>query len=206
MARTRLPVVLTFGLVAVPSLVATVSCGKGVWGYATGTGVLLFKGLPGYTSKNLDPETRLERRTEGCMVTGLESLTQLPNNLALKWLSRRLGPMPGAYVGPYPTKEEAWRRVRDAQPSLPHGALDRESITLGGRVVELDDALSRRLGATFARTDGDLAVVELDGGTFILRGDRTDGGDSAMAVVDANGKRVVARWLVSDQERTRLDQ
>ena len=55
------------------------------------------------------------------MVTGSEWFTHAPNNAAVMLLVQALGPMPGSYRGPYPTREEAFAALRKPQGRVPPG-------------------------------------------------------------------------------------
>lgn len=110
--RSVLGAVLLSPFVAVSLL----SAGQGLLGYVTGTAVLKGKGLPGPGYTNLERTLRCRHGSGGCVVTGHEPFTILPNNLVLLALGAVFGSMPGAYDGPYPTEEEAFALVAAAKP------------------------------------------------------------------------------------------
>jgi len=102
--------------------------GTGAVGYASGTGRLMLNGLPGPEFRNLDRELRCRRVSMGCVIDGSEIFTQEPNNLAITLLTRAFGPMPGAYRGAYPSREEARAAVAaapipSASPATPASIL-----------------------------------------------------------------------------------
>ena len=90
---------------------------RGAFGYTTGTATLEYVGYPGYGNGNLDPRSRVPWGTTGCTFLGHEALTQGANNLGVQMMGTLFGTMPGAYDGPYPTKQEA-RNVLAAEGRL----------------------------------------------------------------------------------------
>lgn len=97
---------VTLGVIVALSPVG-ISSEQGVADYLHGTARLRHSGLPGTEFFNLDRQLRCGRTTYGCIVSGDEWLTQVPYNSAVGYLTATLGPMPGAYTGPYPTQDEA---------------------------------------------------------------------------------------------------
>ena len=84
------------------SLVFMWSCGQ----YCNGS-ALLDSGSPLYQpSLNLDRETRCFPGGVGCLEGADRRMYYDTNNLALRMMYGLVGPMPGAYVGEYPTREE----------------------------------------------------------------------------------------------------
>ena len=68
---------------------------SGIVGYCSGNASLWYEGYPGTEFHNLDPELRCGRSTSGCIVVGHEWLTHGPNNLAVRTLTRWVGPPRG---------------------------------------------------------------------------------------------------------------
>lgn len=114
-----------------------VGLASGVIGYCTGDAYMLYEGLPGTESHNLDPELRCGHATSGCIVSGNEWLTHGPNNLAVRKLTQWFGPQRGTYRGPYPSAEEALAAVAHGR-EVPLAELRADAIRVGDRVVRLD--------------------------------------------------------------------
>ncbi|MBI2923361.1 MAG: hypothetical protein HYY18_20075 [Planctomycetes bacterium] len=55
------------------------------------------------------------------MISGEEFLTNAGNNFAMRMLVRWGGPMKGSYVGPYPTREEAFAALRVSKGRIEDG-------------------------------------------------------------------------------------
>lgn len=143
LARRQKRVALVF-LALSPITVMVIGLVLGVVTYLTGTGVLMHMGLPRTEFHNLDSETRLERRTGGCLVTGWEWMLDIPNNAALRSMTAVLGPMHGTYTGPYPTKDEALASLAGADWVDPND-LCRDRVKLAGREVRLDTGVGEGL-------------------------------------------------------------
>jgi hypothetical protein len=107
---------LVLAFAAIPALVIAHSFAEGVAGYLNGTATLRGAGYPGPEYHNLDPEYRVYRRTSGCLVTGTEILTHIPNNVAIALLTKVFGPMRGTFDGPYPSRAEAKTALQGAGP------------------------------------------------------------------------------------------
>ncbi len=77
--------------------------------YARGEARLLVERGPHMTLHNIDPTTRSpsESRPDSTWVR------RFPHNATLRGLTALLGPMPGAYAGPYPTPAEARGALAD---------------------------------------------------------------------------------------------
>jgi hypothetical protein len=112
--------------------------------YSCGTARLRAMGLPGTEFHNVDPEWRCERVTGGCVVRGNEWVHEVPYNTVVKALIRILGPMKGAYLGPYPDWEDARAALVGAQ-KVAIEDLVADRIPLDGRVVSLDAGVGRGL-------------------------------------------------------------
>lgn len=156
-------------------------------------------------SDTVEPWTRAERRTLGCVVSGNEWVWTGPYNLVGYALIGVLGPMAGAYVGPYP----GWPTVDAAlavAPGLSAEVLRGDRVVVaGGPAVDLPAgcgavlldaadaswALTRAHGETCeqtptaARVDGVLALR-------IPRCWRWPGDEGYTALVDPDSGRVFA--------------
>jgi hypothetical protein len=124
--------------------------------YARGSARLLTVGLPGPDFYNVNPSTRYQSSSSGCIVDGSEWVLQLPNNLTLLALRAVLGPMPGAYDGPYPTDDEITGALRSAAP-LNWAELERDNVSVGGGLVPLRTGIGSDLAKTL-RTDASDAI------------------------------------------------
>lgn len=83
--------------------------------YCRGTATLRYMGLPGTEFHNIDSKYRCERSTGGCVIRGAEQINDACYNAGVKSMISLLGPMPGAYLGPYPTKREALASLNNAE-------------------------------------------------------------------------------------------
>ena len=107
LARWLVLPVLVSGVVTLPY------CGSAVLDYGSGQGAFRHSGRPGLEFDNLDLASRAPSTSTGCLVSGVELFTDLPYNVALKMMGTLFGPMKGAYDGPYPSREEAWRLLEE---------------------------------------------------------------------------------------------
>lgn len=113
--RARRYVTLLFFILSPCVAIPIFSFTWGVVGYFRSTAVLRASGYPGPEFYNLDPKKRLYRSTSGCIVTGIELFTHIPNNVAVNGLVHLFGPMKNSYVGAYPTRKTVWTLMRGAQ-------------------------------------------------------------------------------------------
>ncbi len=125
----------------------------GIYDYGSGTALLRGCGLPGTTFHNLDHMMRCGRVSYGCFVSGNEWISLLPYNGAVYLLTKCLGPMPGAYTGPYPTEREAKDALADATRIAPHD-LEKDRITIAGIAIDLDAGVGLELLQRIRRFDG----------------------------------------------------
>lgn len=125
--KGSITLILLSPLVVVPSF----SLMAGSWGYVAGNGRIMTYGLPGGEFYNLDPTYRCYRSSSGCIVNGSEFLSQSPNNIAIQVLTTLFGPMRGAYVGPYPAREEAIRSAAESKLRFLPGEFPRHAVGLG---------------------------------------------------------------------------
>jgi hypothetical protein len=109
--KKGLAVALASPFIAIP----VYSVGAAAFGYATGRAEILTMGLPSYEAGTPDEETGQPMRSTGCVLTGLEVLHNVPNNLTLRLLSRLLGDGTGVHsVAPSKAQRlraaaEVWR-------------------------------------------------------------------------------------------------
>lgn len=115
-------------------------------GYTQGRASLRYVGLPGTGFHNLDPDLRVGRETMGDLVTGDEWLYILPSNATVRLLVATLGPMPGAYTGPYPGRDTVFSELERARP-IPAGRFLEDVVVLDGREIRLDTGVGRGLVA-----------------------------------------------------------
>ncbi len=155
--------------------------------YWNGTGRLEGFGFPGIESDNLDPESRAPWAGGGCEPWGNEQLTLEMNNRAIRLMGLFFGPMPGAYRGPYPAREEAFRIVqKNGKRIFPESRgryrlPDMEFPVSPGLIEELQ-----------VHIDDDSAVyVAQDGPQLLLVRGRAYGSE-VVYLIDAVGARHVA--------------
>jgi hypothetical protein len=108
-------------------------------------------GLPGSRFYNVDPATRYQSLSSGCIVTGSEWVLQLPNNLTLLALHSILGPMPGAYDGPYPQPDGVRQALRSAS-ALSWANLEHDDLTIGEATFRLRRGVGSGLAAILRPT------------------------------------------------------
>lgn len=161
--------------------------------YFAGTARLRTFGMPSREFSNLDPRWRVYRSTSGCIVDGSEIFTQQPNNAAVKLLVSVLGPMRGAYAGPYPSRQEAAAHLKGAV-TVPREPLQSGAVVLAGERVVLDaetlDELSRMLPA------GELAAAWGGAGReLLLLAGKSERGEQNVALIDRrHGRRFAAYY------------
>lgn len=115
----------------------------GAFGYFTGTAKLWGMGLMRYPT-NVQPATRMQWSSGGCMVTGNEWMTQLPHNLTVMSLFHCFGTMHGAYDGPYPTETDALAALAGGAP-LDLKELRAGRVTVAGVTATLAANLGEKL-------------------------------------------------------------
>ena len=157
-ATLRAPRRVPFVLLLCPLLLVPIaSFGWGAAAYASGTAVLWTCGMPEDHERLIDLETRCAWQSSGCERDGSEIFWQPAHNLAVRSLTRLLGPMPGSYDGLVPDPGEVletarrpygwlsepeaacrWRALVEAElPALPCRLCS--SVKKRLRVVEVDD-------------------------------------------------------------------
>jgi hypothetical protein len=113
--------------------------------YTGGTAVIEGMGLPGTEYGNVDPTLRCGRVTGGCLVSGTEWITEVPNNATVALLTRVFGPQRGAYTGPYPTDVQASAAVAAGGEPVPAAAVRADAIVLKTGTVNLAPGVGKRL-------------------------------------------------------------
>lgn len=127
----------------------TIAAAIGAASYFCGSARLLVSGLPSLELYNVDPETRFQTVSTGCIVNGAEPVWQIPNNVTLRVMRSLLGPMPGAYDGPFPSR-------RDAEDTLANAVhvqwddLKTDSVPLPTRRIRLRPGLGSRFADVLA--------------------------------------------------------
>jgi hypothetical protein len=106
--------------------------------YFTNTAVLQGAGYPSVVACNLDRELRVPHLGGGCVVSD-NLLTKLAiHNGVLRRLVRTLGPRKDAYLGPYPTEEEAAAVIAAGAVTIKADEVCRDRISLAdGSTVQL---------------------------------------------------------------------
>lgn len=118
-------------------LLSFLSAALGMLSYCLGTAHLRTFGMPHREFYNLDERWRVYRSTSGCIVDGSEIFTHLPNNAVVKLLVTVLGPMPGVYTGPYPSKAEAVAQLA-ASSAVSRESVNQGTVVVSGQSVQLD--------------------------------------------------------------------
>jgi hypothetical protein len=107
---------LLFTLLLCPFvLIPILTFNNGIFSYMNGTASIMEAGLVRDEFFNLDPNLRCFHKSSGCLVDGTEYFTHVPNNLAILMMYNILGPMKGIYNGAYPSKEEVFQLIKNAQ-------------------------------------------------------------------------------------------
>jgi hypothetical protein len=122
------------------------AAGLAVLGYSRGTGRLQTVGFPDTELFNVNATTRYQSTSSGCVVSGSEWVLQLPNNLTLLALHFLMGPMPGAYDGPYPQRDELRDPLRSAS-QFGWAELEQDSVAVAGGAFHLRPGLGSGLAA-----------------------------------------------------------
>ncbi|MEW4453521.1 hypothetical protein AB1L30_12675 [Bremerella sp. JC817] len=112
--------------------------------YFEGTARLHHLGLRRQEFGTLDRHTRCEHVSLGCIPSGREWILVPTNNITLKVLTAVLGPMAGAYSGPYPTLEEA-QQALEAADGLKYKDVKTGRFIVDGQDVLLDTEVGRHL-------------------------------------------------------------
>lgn len=113
--------------------------------YPSGRAEIFCAGLMPWPGRHLDPETRLRYRSLGCSGDPTNGLVQLPNNAVIYGLHALFGPPPGAYRGPYPSREQSVESVFAQGSALSYAEFDRGRFSAGGAEVSLPPGLAARV-------------------------------------------------------------
>lgn len=112
--------------------------------YARGEAHLRGAGLPGTESWNLRPDLRVHRISGGCVVYPSREVWMGSHNAGVRTAIAVFGPMPGAYLGPYPTREETLAAVDRGEP-LDHEMLAHDTIAIADRRIDLQPGVGRAM-------------------------------------------------------------
>jgi hypothetical protein len=134
---------LVLGAVALIFSPLSLQAGRATIDYFRGTATLHGRGLMRGTSR-VDPGTRLQYSSGGCMVYGNEWLTDSPYNAALYLWVSTLGPMKGCYAGPYPDEATARAALAGAKV-FDLRQLPTDSIMVDGVTVKLRAGLGNEI-------------------------------------------------------------
>lgn len=172
-----------------------------VFGYASGTARLRTVGLPDLELYNVNPTTRYQAVSSGCIVDGSEWVMQFPNNATLLALSVALGPMPGAYTGPYPGRRhiaDAFRTTRE----LNWRDVEKDRVHYGSRVFQLRQGLGAQLTTALrSSSSNDLccrpSVAVWQHRVLLLRfppesAEFVNEEDALIVIVDGNTGKIIA--------------
>lgn len=123
-----------------------VACGFAALSYARGVAHFWTTGLPDATFHNVDPSTRYQSTSSGCIVNGSEWVLHLPNNATLRALHFLFGPMPGAYDGPYPSGKDIQSALASASP-LDWQDLELDTVSVDQSTIPLRRGVGSNLVA-----------------------------------------------------------
>ena len=141
--------------------------------------------------RHLDQDFRCHWNTSGCVLSGFEPLTHLPNNATITLLVKTFGPMPGAYSGPFPSKAEAfrWCTVAHKIPIGPSVFVDGRKIHISEHILKECNRFGREARIT---TCGERCLI-IGGQTY---GDLPDSeqGPLDILVIDVPNDRIVAHY------------
>ncbi len=141
--------------------------------YVCGSARLRTSGLPSIETYNVDPATRFQRASSGCLVDGSQLVWQIPNNLVLRLLSATFGPMQGAYDGPFPSQEESDEALVVAVP-ISWDDIRAGLIPIGVTRVRLRAGVGVRLCALQDPLDSAALLGRYTGPTLLFHGVRDE--------------------------------
>lgn len=111
--------------------------------YFQGQATIKTYGLPGPEFWNLHPQFRAWRSTSGCVVMGDEIFTQTPNNIAVKFWTKLLGPQPHVYQGYYPSKQETDSLLRIGGARVKYERSDQTiAFNFNGESIQIENKLN----------------------------------------------------------------
>lgn len=154
--------------------------------YFTGSATFKYVGMPDVEFYNLDPTYRAWNSTSGCIMTGLESFTHKPNNLAIKCWSRLLGFQKNVYAGVYPDRITAAAWLRDSGKITSYIRSDGSyTFQIRNQTFHLTDFPHRNMESTDSVATARVAILQnslilfqpvlYDNETVILLADFTNG-------------------------------
>lgn len=96
--------------------------------------------------RNLDPVYRCYPRNAGCCRTSAEPFFDEPRDFAVHYLTQWFGPMRGAYQGPYPSKLEAFKVIKEKGQTISAAQILSGKFNVDGTSIEfptkrIDDAI-----------------------------------------------------------------
>ena len=100
----------------------------GVSDYCSGQAEFIGVGLPGPESHNLDRKYRVGSTSSGCVVVGIELITNPIRNAAIKTCFNLFGYQKGTYTGFYPTKLETEKILETQADSISFSISEREFL------------------------------------------------------------------------------
>jgi hypothetical protein len=109
------------------------------------------RGYPAPESGNLDPVRRAFPSQLGCTGGFTEVLSARLARATFDALFGTFGPMPGAYLGPYPSKEAALEAIERSGVELEAVDWERGEFRLDGRPLHLDARSVGHLASSQAR-------------------------------------------------------
>jgi hypothetical protein len=171
--------------------------------FIRGRAHLLAVGYPRIELANVDPGTRLQTVSSGCMVDESEIVRHLPNNIIVRLLSA-LTPMPGSYQGPYPSRDEA-RLALCTASELNADELEHDELRVGGKAFRLRKHLGHEIRVALGTQPAPkLRVALWKDAVLILGFDAGNGYESeldepatALALVDARTGKIFAYYGAS---------
>jgi tetratricopeptide (TPR) repeat protein len=122
------------------------------------------------------------------VVNGSEWLRETPNNLAIEILTTLLGPMKGAYTGPYPSRGEAIQAVKTSKLQFLPGEFSRDASELGLPSGEPLESLERQL-ERFLDKDLPIGAAVYRDETIIL------GREKCVYLVERRTAKIYARYV-----------
>ena len=150
--RSKLAILMVF---LCPVLVLPPACFvEGVCDYYGGNAKILSRGLPGIESFNLNREYRLYRSLGGCTVFSSDTFTREVYYYAVKRLIKKFGPMRGSYIGPYPTRKEAYTLIRKSDQKISVSEILSGSFMVNKTKVSLESNLAHRIAGCLVTGDG----------------------------------------------------
>jgi hypothetical protein len=183
-----------FASIAVLSLTSPLlfASALATFGYVRGTALLRTVGESDPSLRNVDPTTRYQWTTSGCLVDGSEWVINEPNNATLYLLQALFGPMPGAYSGPYPSELEAQNALRSAPRASWKELVS--GMLLGRRPIRLRQGLGEALASALSTRPPPVVALFQDR-VLLLESEPTDGiteAEPLILLIDARSGKLIA--------------